>query len=59
MKEDNVKMNFQVVGCGGQDCVYLGRDRDRWRAHVNVTINFRFPKNTWKVWNIRGTFSFS
>jgi hypothetical protein len=41
MKEDNVKMNLQEVGCGGQDCIYLGQERDWWRALVNLSINLQ------------------
>jgi hypothetical protein len=39
--EDNIRMIFQEVGCGGVDWIGLAQDRDRWRVIVNAVMNLR------------------
>jgi hypothetical protein len=41
--EDNIKMDFQEVGCGGMDWNGLAQDTDRWRALVSGVMNLRVP----------------
>jgi hypothetical protein len=40
---DNIKMDFQEVGCGGTDWVGLIEDKNRCRALVNAVMNLRVP----------------
>ena len=39
--EDNIKMDFQEVGCGDMDWIELVQGRERWRALVNGVMNLR------------------
>ena len=41
--ENNIKMDFQKVGCVGMDWIELVQDRDRWWVFVNAVMNLRFP----------------
>jgi hypothetical protein len=39
--EDSIKMDLHEVGCGSMDWIELARDKDMWRALVNVVMNLR------------------
>jgi len=36
--EDNIKIEFQEVGCEGMDWIDVAQDRDRWRALVGAVM---------------------
>ena len=40
---DNIRMDFQEVGCGHMNWIGLAQDRDRWRALVSAVMNLRVP----------------
>ena len=40
---NNIRMDFQAVGCGYVDWIGLARDRDRWRTLVSAVMNLRVP----------------
>jgi hypothetical protein len=44
--EDNIKMDFQEVGCGGKEWIDLVQDRDRWRALLSAVMNLRVSQNS-------------
>jgi hypothetical protein len=41
--EDNINVDLQEVGWEDMDWINVARDRERWRALVNVVLNFRVP----------------
>jgi hypothetical protein len=40
---DNIRMHLGEVGWGDVDWIGLAQDRNRWRALVNLALNFRVP----------------
>ena len=38
---DNIKMDFQEVGCAVMDWIELDQGKDRWQALVNEVTKFR------------------
>jgi hypothetical protein len=40
---DNVRMDLGEVGWGDVDWIGLAKDRNRWRALVNLVLNLRVP----------------
>ena len=41
--KDNIRMDFQEVGCGVMNWIEVAQDRDRWRALVNAVMYLRVP----------------
>jgi hypothetical protein len=41
--DDNIKMDFRELGCGGMDWIDMAQDRDQWRALVNMVKNLQVP----------------
>ena len=40
---DNIRMDFEEVGCGYVDWIGLAQDRDSWRTVVSAVMNLRVP----------------
>ena len=40
---DNVRTDFQEVGCGFMDWIGLAQGKDRWRTLVIAVMNLRVP----------------
>jgi hypothetical protein len=41
--EDNIKMDRREIGIDGANWIRLAQDRVRWRAFVDMVVNFRVP----------------
>ena len=46
--ENNIKMNLRDAGWKGIDWIDLARVRDRWRAVVNILMNFLGSIKCWE-----------
>ena len=40
---ENIRMDFQEVGCVYMDWIGLVQDRNRWRTLVSAVMNVRVP----------------
>jgi hypothetical protein len=38
---DNIKMDLREIGLNGMDWIDLAKDRDQWRAFVNMVMNLQ------------------
>jgi hypothetical protein len=41
--EENIKVDHREMGWRRIDWIYLARDRDQWKAFVNMVMNLRAP----------------
>jgi hypothetical protein len=41
--EDNTKMDLKSIGWEGMEWINLAKNVDKWRAIVNVVMNFQVP----------------
>jgi hypothetical protein len=48
---DNIKMDLREIGWGGMDLTDLAKDRDQWRALVNMVMNLWDPYNFGKFFS--------
>jgi hypothetical protein len=39
MGEDNIRMEFRIIGREGMDWMHLPQDRNQWRDPVNMVMN--------------------
>jgi hypothetical protein len=42
---NNIKMDFQEVGCGAMNWIEMAQDRGWWRDIVNAVMNLRVQYN--------------
>jgi hypothetical protein len=40
---DNIEMELSEIEWGGVDWIDMAKDRNKWRARVNMVMNFRVP----------------
>jgi hypothetical protein len=40
---DNIKIDFREIGWDGMDWINLAKDRDQWRAHLDMMMNLWVP----------------
>ena len=48
--EENIRNDFQELGCKDMDWIDLAQDRDKWWTLVNVEMNSRVPQNPGNFW---------